>query len=446
MELNGHKMYAWATDLYPLNRSLTGAGVRETLKYVKNILPGLNVKEVPTGYQAFDWLVPNEWFIDDAWIENEEGIRIVDFKNHNLHVLGYSSPVDAYFSKEELLKHIYSLPGQPDTIPYVTSYYKERWGFCMTHKQRESLPDGQYKAVIKSQLKEGVLNYADIIIPGNSAEEILFSTYICHPSMANNELSGLVVAVALASFLSRQKSLKYTYRFVFVPETIGSIVYLSKHLNHLKENVRAGFVLTCVGDERTWSFLPSPRGDTLADKVATYVLKDKKIDYTPYSFLDRGSDERQYCSPRVGLPVVSVMRSKYSTYPEYHTSGDNMDFITAKGLEDSFNFYKQVIKVLENNCYPVSTVFCEPQLGKRGLYPDLSIKGSKKHVKKMMHIIAYSDGSMDTMDLFKKVGVDFETGIKIVNTLKEHHLLENKCNLDLMENPSIVNREKQLLC
>ena len=423
MELSGHTIYGWAKDLFPLNRSLTGSGVRETLKYLKKILPGLKFQEVPSGYKAFDWVVPKEWFIEDAYIENEKGERIVDFQANNLHVVGYSSPVNTYLGKEELLKHIYTLPDQPGAIPYVTSFYKERWGFCMSHKQMESLPEGQYKVVIKSELKEGILNYADIVIAGNSTEEILFSTYICHPSMANNELSGPVVATALASFLSQQKNLKYTYRFVFLPETIGSIVYLSKNLQHLKENVRAGFVLTCVGDEHAWSFMPSPMGNTLADKVATYVLKENKINYTHYSFLERGSDERQYCSPGVGLPVVSIMRSKYGTFPEYHTSDDNMDFITAKGLEETFNIYKKVIQVLENNCYPISTVMCEPQLGKRGLYPNLSIKGSVTHVREMMNIIAYSDGLTDIIDLFKIVEIDYETGMGILHKLKDQQLL-----------------------
>lgn len=424
----GERMYVRAVDLFPINRSLTGPGVRETLKYIKHILPELKVHEVSTGYQAFDWEVPNEWSVDEAYIEDEKGNRIIDFKNNNLHVVGYSTPIDTWLSKKDLLKNVYSLPTQPSVIPYVTSYYKERWGFCMTHKQKEKLTDARYRVVIKSKLKKGVLNYADLVIPGKSKEEIMFSTYVCHPSMANNELSGPVLATALAEFIASQKDLKYTYRFVFVPETIGSIVYLSKHILELKENVKAGFVLTCVGDERAWSFMPSRNGNTLADKAAKYVLNDKNINYKAYSFLERGSDERQYCAPGVDLPIASIMRSKYGTYPEYHTSDDNLDLITPKGLEETFNVYKQIIDVIENNFKPVSTVLCEPQLGKRGLYPDLSVKGSATHVRDMMNIIAYSDGDLDIIDLFEKLNVDFYSGINIIETLIKHELLIDKVN------------------
>jgi len=419
----GQEMYQWACELFPITRSITGPGVRETLHYFKNILPDLKIHEVPTGYNAFDWEVPKEWEIKEAYIENENGQRLIDFDNNNLHVVGYSVPIDKWIPKEELLNYIYTLPEQPDAIPYVTSYYKERWGFCMTHNQKETLKEGKYHVVIKSSLKKGVLNYADLVIPGKTDKEILFSTYICHPSMANNELSGPVLATALANYLTKQKDLRYTYRFVFVPETIGSIVYLSKHINQLKEKVIAGFVLTCVGDERVWSFMPSRKDGTMTDKVSRYVLEDNAIDYKDYSFLQRGSDERQYCSPKVDLPVASIMRSKYGTYLEYHTSDDNLELITPTGLEESFNIYQKVIQVIENNFKPIVSFPCEPQLGKRGLYPDLSIKGGATYVKNMMDILAYSDGTLDLINLFRKTGVDFEEGFKIVNTLMKQGVI-----------------------
>lgn len=424
MSTTGKLMYKWAKDLFPIARSLTGPGVRLSLDYIQNIIPDLKIHDVPTGYKAFDWVVPDEWTILDAFIKNEQGERIVDFNENNLHVLGYSIPIDKWLSRDELLKHVYSLPDQPDTIPYVTSYYKRRWGFCISDNQKKQLPEGKYHAVIKSELKPGVLNYADIIIPGETDEEIMFSTYICHPSMANNELSGPVLATALAKYLRSKQDNYYTYRIVFVPETIGSIIYLSKHLTHLQKNVQAGYVLTCVGDERAWSFMPSRNGNTLSDRAARFVLKNSEINYEEYSFLKRGSDERQYCSPGVDLPFSSVMRSKYGTYPEYHTSDDNLDLITANGLQQSYDVYKSIINLLEHNLPPKATVLCEPQLGKRGLYPDLSIKGGAAAVRNMMNIYAYSDGKNDLIELLTKTNVGLEEGLEIIKKFQENKLLE----------------------
>lgn len=395
----GKLMKSWATDLFPICRSITGNGFRETMRYIKNILPELKIYEVPSGTKAFDWTVPDEWNIKEAYIEDKDAKRIIDFQEHNLHIMGYSIPVDKWMDLEELDQHLHSLPDQPEAIPYVTSYYKRNWGFCLTHKQRKNLKPGEYHVVIKSELKTGILNYGELIIKGMEKKEIFLSTYICHPSMANNELSGPVVTTALVDWLKGLSNRKYTYRIVFLPETIGAIVYLSKNLKVMKSNIIAGFQITCVGDNRCYSYLPSRQGDTYSDRVALHVLKHIDPDFKKYSYLDRGSDEREYCSPGVDLPVASVMRSKYGEYPEYHTSLDNLDLITFDGLQGSYNVYQRMIECIEFNNIPRVTVLCEPQLGKRGLYPQLSTKNSYKKVKKMMDLLAYADGEHDFLEI-----------------------------------------------
>jgi aminopeptidase-like protein len=262
------------------------------------------------------------------------------------------------------------------------------------------------------------MNYGEVIIPGQSEKEILLSTYICHPSMANNELSGPAVTTALANWLSKQKDLKYTYRIVYVPETIGAITYISNHLDHLKENVIAGYQITCVGDERNYSFLSSRYGGTLADRVAKHVLNYAVDEYDEYSFLERGSDERQYCSPGVDLPVASVMRTKYGEYPEYHTSLDNLELVSQEGLMGAYNVYQKILQAFENNCVPRVSVYCEPQLGKRGLYPDISKKGSAKDVRLMTNLIAYSDGTNDTVDIAEILDKPIWEIIEVIKELK----------------------------
>jgi aminopeptidase-like protein len=307
----GVQMYTFLEKMFPYCRSITGDGVRKTLADIKMHIPALKIYEIETGVKCFDWEIPPEWNIKDAYIKNKFGEKIVDFNNSNLHVLNYSIPVNKTMNLTELDNHLHSLPDQPDALPYVTSYYEPRWGFAITHNERTKLKDGMYSVKIDSSLKPGSLTYGEILIPGEIEDEILISTYICHPSLANNELSGPVLATFLSKWILSQKSRKYSYRVVFVPETIGAIAYLSKNLDEMKKKVIAGYVLTCVGDDKNFSFMPSRKGNLLADKVALHILDKKIVNYKKYTFLERGSDERQYCAPGIDLPVCSVMRSKY---------------------------------------------------------------------------------------------------------------------------------------
>lgn len=418
-------MYQWAKDLFPICRSLTGEGVRQTLRYIQALIPNLEIKSIPSGEQVFDWTIPDEWNIDDAWISDLSGNRLISFKDNNLHVMGYSDQVEKELTYEELDKHLYSLPDQPDAIPYITSYYKKRWGFCVSENQRKELKKHRkLKVKVEATLHNGELNYGELLIQGKSKKEILLSTYVCHPSMANNELSGPVVTTALAQYIQTLDRY-YSYRIIFIPETIGSIAYLSKHLIEMKKNTIAGFVITCVGDDRTYSYIPSRMGNTLADKVALHALKYEYPDFDRYSFLDRGSDERQYCAPGIDLPVCSICRSKYGEYPEYHTSLDNLDLISPSGLNGSFSLYRKIIDLLENNKTYQVTTKCEPQLGKRGLYPTISTKKSGEQTRTMTNLIAYCDGKNDLLDIAEIIQEDGVNLIQLTQTLEKSGVLEN---------------------
>lgn len=419
----GDLMYGRAADLFPLCRSITGNGVRDTLKYIKDILPDLTIHEVPSGTQAFDWQVPDEWNIEDAYIADEAGNRIVDFKKNNLHVVSYSEAVDAWMPRAELDAHLHSLPEQPTAVPYITSYYQRRWGFCLSHEQRQALPDGLYHVVINSTLETGSLSYGELILPGDEPGEILLSANICHPSMANNELSGPVVTTALAEWLIRQTNRRYTYRIVFLPETIGSIVYLSRNLDAMRRNTVAGFVIACVGDDRAYSCIGSRAGDTLADRVVKHILGRLAPDYRSSGYLDRVGDERQYCSPGVDLPVVAVMRSKPSEFPEYHTSLDDLSVISPAGLTGGYEAVRQSLQALERNFIYESTTPCEPQLGKRGLFPTLGTRDNRTSSRNILNVLTYADGDHDILAMADRIGLSADDCANIAEELAAHGLL-----------------------
>ena len=356
-------MIKWAKDLFPLCRSLIGEGNRKTIKYFKKINPEFKILKFKSGSKVFDWEIPNEWIIKDSYLQHESGKRFAEFKKSNLHVVNYSQPINKTFVKEKLLGKIFTEKSMPDAIPYVTSYYNKDWGFCLSENEKNTLPQGKYKAYINSRFEKSHLEIAEAVIKGKSKKEILFSSYICHPSMANNELSGPVLLNAILLYLKNNfKNLKYTYRFVLLPETIGSIAYISKRLKLLKQKMISGYVLTCVGDERCYSMVKTPYENTLADfSLSSALIGIDKV--KKYSFLHRGSDERQYCAPGVDLPVSSFLRSK--TYPEYHTSKDDFSLVTEKGLNESFQVMKNIIDAFETGLYPKFKNFCEPQLGKK---------------------------------------------------------------------------------
>lgn len=415
-------MWELTERLWPICRSLTGDGVRETFKIIQEQIP-LQIHEVPTGTKVFDWEVPKEWKIKDAYVLNENGEKIIDFKVTNLHVVGYSSPVDKWVDLAELQQHLHSIEEQPDVIPLITSYYKEYWGFCISHTQRKNLMEGKYYVHIDSELFDGSLTYAELILPGTSKKEVFLSTYICHPSVANDNLSGPVVLTFLAKFIA-SISRKYTYRIIFIPETIGAIAYLAKHHLEMKENLIAGFNLSCVGDNNNYSFVSSRYADTYADRIIERILRKKNLAYKKFSYLMRGSDERQFCSPGIDLPLITFSRTKFGEFPEYHTSLDNLDYICKEGLLGSLEVLMACIDDLEqNNLYQVN-VLCEPQLGKRGLYPTINTKKSVDSVKRMMHFIAYADGKNDLVSISEITGIPEEELLQYAEILVKNNLIE----------------------
>ena len=414
-------MHDLATRLFPICRSITGDGVRQTLAILGEYLPGLTVHEVPTGAAAFDWFVPDEWNIRAAWIEGPGGERIVDFADSNLHVVGYSEPVDLTLSLSDLQEHLHSDPDFPDAIPYVTSYYRRSWGFCLTHRQREALAEGTYRVVIDSTLQPGHLTYAELLIPGETTDEVFLSTYVCHPSLGNNELSGPVVMTALARWL-RERPRRFTYRIVFVPESIGALVYTSRNLEHLRSRVVAGFNLTCIGDDGDYSYLASRLGSTPIDRIARRIVQA-----TPqpvmYTYLARGSDERTYCAPGVDLPLISLMRTKYGAYPGYHTSMDDLTLITPSGLQGGLDLVRDCITEFEQSHYYLTPVCGEPQLGRRGLYHAVHARTVADEVLLRTHVLAYCDGRHSVRDIAELCETDEQTIQALLDELLEHDLV-----------------------
>lgn len=421
----GKAMYELACELFPIPRSITGQGFRASLEILNKTLGGgiLKFHSIKSGTKVFDWIVPDEWNVKEAYIITPEGEKICDFKKHNLHLLNYSEAIDQEIELEELQDHLYSIEEMPDAIPYVTSYYKRRWGFCLTHNERKKLKKGKYKVYIDAKHDEnGFLDYADFILPStqNSKDEILISTYLCHPSMANNELSGPVVAIFLAKWLLSLKERRYNYRFVIIPETIGSIVYLSKHLEHLKKHVKAGFVLSCLGDDHTYSLIHTPKENTLSDKVALHTLKNKE-NFKAFSFLDRGSDERQYNAPLVNLGIVGVCRTRYGDYDGYHNSKDDLNFISEKGLMGGLQSMQEMILNLEINAVYKNTIVCEPNLGKRGLYHTLS---TANDIPLACNFLAYCDGENDIIDIANILNMQAYEFKKLLEKIKFYGLVK----------------------
>jgi len=417
-------MYKLLERLFPITRSITGNGVRETLKILKEYIP-LVKYEIPSGRKVFDWVVPDEWNINDAFVMDEKNNRIIDYNKLNLHVVGYSIPFEGTLTLDELKDHLYTLPDQPTLVPYVTSYYEKRWGFCISHNQYKRLKNQKYFVKIDSTLKPGSLTYGEFVIPGKSKKEIFFSTYICHPSMANNELSGPVVSTFLAkSILDKKTQPNYTYRFLFVPETIGSIAYIDKNLNYLKKNMLAGYVVTCVGDPGKFSYLKTKPGNLLADKVAFHLLKHIGKEYKIYDYLERGSDERQYNSPGVDLPVGSLMRTKHRSYPEYHTSADNLQFVKTDALIQSLSMYRKLVDVFEVNHTYKNNIICEPKLDKYGLYPKISKKNNSNSKRTLIDILAYSDGHLSLLDIAEKINRPIWEIYPLVKKLEKHNLVK----------------------
>lgn len=421
--MNGDAAYSLLRELFPINRSLTGNGVRQTLGILRDLLPEMNIYEIPTGEIVNDWIVPSEWNLTRGYIEDQDGNVIIDSLHTNLHVMGYSTAIDRIITLSELLEHVYTLPKQPSAIPYVTSYYQSRWGFCMTEDQKSQLTKDFYHVVIDAELTDGSLTYADLLIPGLSQKEILFSTYVCHPAMANNELSGPVVAAALAGWISKAQNLKYSYRFVFCPETLGSIVYLSKNLNQLKECMVAGWVLTCLGDEGNFSYIPSRLGNTLADRLSLMCLSDLDKPFNVYSFNDRGSDERQYCWPGVDLPVASITRSKYHEYPQYHTSLDDLNFVSQKGLDESIEFFKELIRSIEKRTLWKAVTCGEPSLSRRGISLAPSTPGSATRRNQQMDVLVYCDGKTEIEEISRLCGLGLTVVDQCLSELEENGLI-----------------------
>ena len=414
-------MHSLARELFPFPRSITGDGVRQTLSVLARELPGLVVHEVPSGTSAFDWTVPNEWNIYGARVTGPGGEKVIDFSDSNLHVVSYSEPVHTTIDKSALDQHIHSDPEIPESIPYVTSYYHPSWGICMADRDRQRLSDGPYRVDINSRLEPGSLSYGELLIPGETSAEVLLSTYICHPSMGNNELSGPVVQTAVAQWLGTMPR-RFTYRLVFIPESIGSLLYTSLHLRSLQENVVAGINLTCLGDEGDYSFLASRQGNTPMDRIGRRVVRetDQPVEYT---YLDRASDERTYAAPGIDLPLISLMRTMYGRYRGYHSSLDDLTFITETGLQGGFDLVRNCLVQFEKSRYFLTTVRGEPQLGRRGLYHTMHARTVSDEVLLRTHILAYSDGMHSTIDIAEMTGNDIQLIEALVDELCDHGLL-----------------------
>lgn len=425
LDLNeiGQEMYRLMTRLYPICRSITGDGFRASVRLLQQHIP-LEIHEVPSGTPVFDWTVPKEWNIRDAYVKNARGEKVIDFQQSNLHILNYSVPIHQRMPLAELKEHLFSIPDQPDWIPYRTSYYKENWGFCLSHRQLQSLEEGEYEVYIDASLEAGHLTYGEYYLPGQTGDEVLISCHSCHPSLCNDNLSGMALATFLAKSLG-QLSLRYSYRFLFIPGAIGAITWLCLNETQVSR-IKHGLVAACVGDPGKSTYKRSRQGEAEIDRAVKHVLKHSGQDYEIVDFSPYGYDERQYCSPGFNLPVGSLTRTPHGRYAEYHTSADNLDLVQPAYLADSLAKYLAVVNVLENNQKYLNTnPKCEPQLGKRGLYGAL---GGQKEAKinelAMLWVLNLADGHHSLLDIAERSTLSFDTIQTAAAALLKHNLLQ----------------------
>jgi aminopeptidase-like protein len=418
----GREMHGVISDLFPICRSITGEGVRATLRVLQKRIP-LAIQEVPSGTRVFDWTVPLEWNIHDAYVKDLRGHRIVDFRKSNLHVVSYSQPVNRRVGIDELKAHLHSLPDHPAWIPYRTSYYKDSWGFCLSHNELRNLKDAEYDVCIDASLTQGFLSYGEFFVPGQVREEVLVSTHICHPSLCNDNLSGIAVATFLAEWISA-KPRRYSYRFLFIPGTIGSIAWLSQN-RHQTSHIKHGLVLTGVGDPGPFTYKRSRRGNSEIDRIMANLLRHSGGPYNVVDFIPYGYDERQYCSPGFNLPVGCFSRTPHSQYPEYHTSGDNLDFVKAESLEESLDLCCTAVETLERNrVYINKNPHCEPQLGKRGLYRAIGGQAGEKSMEMaLLWVLSFSDGYHSLLDIAERSDIKFESLAEAAEKLTAQDLL-----------------------
>jgi aminopeptidase-like protein len=417
----GKDLHAFAALLYPICRSITGEGIRKTLELIAERIP-LRKFNVPTGTQVFDWTVPKEWNVRDAYVKDSAGRRVIDFRQSNLHVLNYSTPIRAKMALGELRPHLFTIPDQPDWIPYRTSYYREDWGFCLSHNQLQAMRDGEYEVCIDSTLEDGTLTYGECYLPGQSPDEVLISCHACHPSLANDNLSGLTIATFLAGFLS-QSNRRYSYRFLFIPGTIGAITWLAQN-REATGRVRHGLVLTCIGDLGGFHYKKSRRGNAEIDHATAHVLKHQAEPFELLEFSPYGYDERQYCSPGFDLPVGCLMRSVWGTFPEYHTSADNLDFIRPEKLAASLRVCAAIVDVLENNrSLRNLNPFCEPQLGRRNLYRTTGGNAIGQEIHARLWVLNLSDGDHSLLEIAERSGIPFSLICDAAEMLQQAGLL-----------------------
>lgn len=413
-------MHALIRDLYPICRSITGDGFRDSLRRLAEVVP-IALTEVATGTRVLDWTVPREWNIRDAWIADAAGNRVVDFRSSNLHVVSYSVPVRARMSLASLRSKLHTLPAQPDLIPYRTAYYSEDWGFCLSQNVLDRLPEGEYEVCIDSTLADGSLTYGECVLPGSTTEEILISVHSCHPSLANENLSSMAVAAFLARLLSN-RARRYTFRFIFIPGTIGSITWLALHEAEVIR-IRHGLVLSCLGDRGSSTYKRSRRGNAIVDRAASHVLelagKHTLLDFVPY-----GYDERQYCSPGYDLPVGCLTRTPNGGFPEYHTSADNLDFVSAEALEDSLDKTLAIVEILEHDATYVNlNPKGEPQLGRRGLYGNAGGDSPASYDMAVLWVLNFSDGRHSLLDIAERAALPFSTIRRAADALRNAGLL-----------------------